>query len=430
LQSPTHARQTTLPKPILFYLSASLFLSFVCVMVILLQRYVRHSNFNYHWFFLLDNPQRDLWCYQPQFLKLHNTGFFSASSNIEMFPYPPGSVLITALFNNLLPKFHSIPYFFLSFLGIAGLAAGLEKTLEQLDMERWKAILLATASLLLFFPLYFAWMTGNIEVIIFLLLAAGVLSFLRGNFILAAVLIGYCGSTKFYPIVLIALFLPVRRYKEIAVAMVAFFASLFAGLWLACSDLHVAYFGLRMAMKTNRVDYMQSYMFPQSMADHSLWGLFKSVGFMLTKQEHYPSWALSTYMAITASLGFALFFGRIRKLPLLNQITCLYLCLLLLVPESFEYTLLHLALPCGLLLLYTVQLANEGRSVRSLFPAFLCMAFVLSADIELVYARHGFWGQAKCLALVALLGMALASRWDGLEKMEWISPSLRRRDLQ
>jgi hypothetical protein len=99
--------------------------------------------------------------------------------------------------------------------------------------------------------------------------------------------------------------------------------------------------------------------------------------------------------------------------------------MLVLVPESFEYTLIHLAVPWGLLVLYTIQCAKEGRSLKRLTPAFLCLAFVLSAQNELLVYR-GYWGQAKCLVLVALLVISLTSRWEGFENLDWITNSLRR----
>jgi len=38
--------------------------------------------------------------------------------------------------------------------------------------------------------------------------------------------------------------------------------------------------------------------------------------------------------------------------------------------------------------------------------------------------RHGFWGTAKCPVLILLLGIALTSRWEGLEHNNWFQRDL------
>jgi len=414
-----------IPKPIAYYFFASLFLWACCLVTIGYWRFIAHRPAPYNTLRMPAPLFRDLWCYHAQFVHLHSPDFFKYTFT-EMFPYPPGSAFPFAVFNNLLPHFHTIPYLVITLLGIATLVSLFVKRLRELDVKGWRLYALSVAPLLLMFPFQFVYTTGNIEIVLFLLLIFGVLAFLRGHFVTAAILIGFCASMKMYPFVLIALFIPVRRYREMALAAVTFVVSIVGGLWLMCPDIPFAWRASREALQINRMEMMQNFLFIQTAADHSIWGLVKTIAYVLTKHQHHSSKSVTAYLGVMALAGIMMYFGRIRKLPLLNQIVCLYLCLLLLVPESFEYTLIHLALPWALLVLYTIHQARQHLSLRGLTPVFLCFAFVLSAENELVF-HYGYWGPAKCVGMLVLLALALTQPWRYLEDADWIALDVRNR---
>lgn len=413
-QKPGDLSSTRIPLPIKYYLSLSVVFWFCCLSLQSFWRFVQHRPFPYKSPFMPAELCRDLWCYRPQFLALHTPDFFKYQG-MEMFPYPPATAIPFAVFQNILPQFHSIPYIFLTFLGVACIAGALARGLIRLEIAFWKAISLSVVAFLLIFPFWFVWVTGNIEIVLFLLLSCGVFLFLRGRFKLAAIFIGFCAAMKFYPFVLLVLLLPAKRYREIGIGIATFIVANMAGLWVMCPNIHFAYLATRKAMQTNRVDYMETFLTPQSAADHSIWGSVKTVLFTLTRHTHYPSWSVAAYLACTALLGITLYFGRIRHLPILNQVFSLYLCMLLFVPESFEYTLIHLTVPFCLLVLYTVRRSREGLDVKYLTPVFVCLAFVLAPENELILHHHGVWGPAKCVALVALLGLLLTRRLNSDE---------------
>jgi len=415
------------PLPLAYYFVASVVFWFCCTAAMLFWRQIKHWPYPYRSPLMPAPLCRDIWWCSEQFAHLHSPQFFT-SRGLELYAYPPGTALPFAFFQNVLPHFHSIPFLGLTFLGVAALGTAFAKGLIQLGVERWRAALVTACAFVLMFPFTFVWTTGNIEIVLYLALSSGVLAFLRGRFTVAAVLFGFCASMKFYPFVMLALFLPFRRYKEIAIGAGSFVLSSLAGLWLLCPNLQIAYQELGKSLRANRVAYMESFLIPQSAADHSIWGLIKTLWFLHSRRLHFPSWTVSAYTATMAVIGISLYFGRIRKLPLLNQIVCLYLCLLLMVPESFEYTLVHVSVVWALLVLYMWQRAQNGLRVSHLTPVFVYLAFILSVQNELIY-RHGFWGQAKCIVLLLLLGTALVQPWDGLENSDWVTRLLRQRQV-
>jgi hypothetical protein len=115
---------------------------------------------------------------------------------------------------------------------------------------------------------------------------------------------------------------------------------------------------------------------------------------------------LRLYYVGSAALGLALYFGRIRKLPLLNQVTALTVCALVLTPFSSDYTLAHLLVPFTLLAFYATEAWREGREIPALNAYFGCLAFLLAwvTFFTFGYSSNDF---ARMLALIALLVVAL-----------------------
>jgi hypothetical protein len=418
---PAEQRTKGLPPSITYYLAVNAFAWMVCLTLFFFWARVQHLPYPYYSIFMPETGLRDLWWCGGQFASLHSEQFFNAGP-YEPWAYPPGTAIAFALFHNVLPRFHSIPFISVTFGGLCVLAMFFVQCLQRLGVTRFKAITLAVVALVPVYPFAFTWTTGNIEFILFLTLSCGIIAFLRGHYLAASICIGFCASMKLFPFVFLALFLSRRRYKDMVVAVVSFFVSSLAGLWLLCPDIRFSWKQLNAALKLNRSTYMQAYLYPQSAADHSMWGLIKTASFIHSRQTRFSGRSISLYMAASAIIGLALYFWKIRSLPLLNQIVCLYLAMVLLVPESFEYTLIHLSIALALLVLYAFQAAGNARSPKGLIAAFLCLAVVLAPENELIFHGHGYWGPAKCIVLILLFFVALTSRWEGLESASWLRP--------
>jgi hypothetical protein len=133
--------------------------------------------------------------------------------------------------------------------------------------------------------------------------------------------------------------------------------------------------------------------------DHALWSLLK------TSLPHLPPPAqlnhlLTIYLATAAIAGVAVFFLRIVKLPLVNQIVCLSIACLLLPPISYDYTLVHLYPPFALITFIALQ--QRDHPSRPLQAALALFAFLLSFQEEFIWHTWRLGGPLKAIALLAL----------------------------
>jgi hypothetical protein len=223
---------------------------------------------------------------------------------------------------------------------------------------------------------------------------------------------------------LLALALSKRRYKEfawgIAVAAVAMLASLsYLGPSVAKAQRHI---NEGIALVKDR--YFFSMLRVAPAFDHSLWMPVRFATVFLDRMLHplppaeraartlqVLSWSLDVYLAGCAFGGLALYFLRVRSLPMLNQIVALTVCALLLPPLSLEYTLLHLLLPFALLATYAVDMERCGQRAKGVAGCLACFVAIFNADSFLNH-RYVFASEARLLALVLLLVLALRYRFE------------------
>jgi hypothetical protein len=116
---------------------------------------------------------------------------------------------------------------------------------------------------------------------------------------------------------------------------------------------------------------------------------------------------------VIAPLGFAaLYFFRIRKLPILNQIVVLIIAAVTLPYVSYEYTLINLFLVFGSFVFYLsreVARGDERISSLTVFWVLGLLAFLFSPDIYIMGGTQIYGGQVKALALLTLAGIFLVT---------------------
>ena len=76
-------------------------------------------------------------------------------------------------------------------------------------------------------------------------------------------------------------------------------------------------------------------------------------------------------------------FLRIRHLPVINQVLCLCIAFILLPPVSYDYTLLHLYVPWGLLVMFAQEQQILRREVPGLTAAFVCLGILMAPLMNL-----------------------------------------------
>ncbi len=206
-------------------------------------------------------------------------------------------------------------------------------------------------------PFYFALERGNIEAVTWLLLAGGVWAIARERWMVAAVLLGVAASVKIYPGLMFAVFLRPKRWKEIGVGLLTAVVLTLASLRFLEPDVLLAWHGVVDGVGAWTRDYAGIFDPVYLAYDHSAFELLKA----LVPGQH-PAYDLlmGRYLAVAAGVTLVLFFGRVIRLPRINQVLFVTVASVLLPPASFDYTLVNLYVPFAWLVLLTPDERNRG----------------------------------------------------------------------
>jgi hypothetical protein len=359
-----------------------------------------------------------------------------------MYPAP-----VALLYESFYASGWPVRFFFLvTMISVLALAVLLGREMVRRGVDPGTILFFLSSAAVCSYPFWFEYLLGNMEICIFLIVAFGILAFLRGHFVMSATLIGIAASMKIFPFVYFALFLSRRKYRELALGIFATAVTTVASLWLMCPSLQIAFRGVRSGLAAFQHMYILQFLPIETGFDHSIFGFIKSLFFHLHGTTTMPSYLLglrphdfvslrfvvshpfarkkakgwgtemvqeqavtdlALYLAFASVTGLALYFFRIRFLPLLNQVLCLSIASILLSPTSHDYTLLHLYVPWGLMVLFAIDQARTNRSMDRLMTVFICFAILMSAESELIYQARGHSGQLKAIVLVALLYVGL-----------------------
>ena len=201
----------------------------------------------------------------------------------------------------------------------------------------------------------------------------------------------------------LGLLLARRKYAAIGTAAATAAVLTVIGLRFLTPSIVYSWHGIGAGLKWYH-DYMFLGFWPAAIGDdHSLFEAIKIVLRLVPLVK--VSVALKLYLAIVATAGIVLYFTRIQKLPLINQVLCLTLAAIFLPPSSYDYTLLHLFLPWSLLVV--VALERRKESIPGLTAAFLSIAYLMASEMELIRHGYGLSGASKALVFLALFYVAL-----------------------
>jgi hypothetical protein len=343
----------------------------------------------------------DFTLFAQQFEYFHRPEFF----HIREFPYPAPVAIPYAIFFS----YHAHPLrlflgFILASFVIAGLLLAL--ALHRRGVSTIKASLFVTVSLLLAFPLWFELKQGNIEIVVWVLVSAGVWAFCKSRGYAAAACFGIAGSMKIFPFVYLGLLLSQRKYREIVFGGLTAASSTLVSLWLVGPNILQTWRQIDAGIAYFRINYMLHLNSEEIGFDHSLFGFYKRFAHHLP-QPAQLSHIANIYLAIAAVCGFALYFLKIRRLPLINQVLCLAIASILLPPISFDYTLMHLYAPWAMLVLFAQDNWSAQQKIRGLSATFICLAILFSPQSEFIHHTLRFGGQIKAIVLVVLMYLSL-----------------------
>ena len=358
---------------------------------------------------LLSEHFPDLYLYLGRFGKLHQLSFFEHAT-ILPYMYPAPVALPYAFFCWMQ---RPLATYLLTVLGAFVLAAVLVGgALVRAGLRLASAALLMSAALCFSYPMVFLLKQANMEAIVWMILSLGFVAFFCGRSYTAATMFGIAGAMKLFPFVFLGLLLAKRRYREIACAVLVAVVLNVGSLWFIYPEIGTTWRLVQDGLEQFRVLFALHLRWPEMGFDHSLWALIKRIPATLPRADRLAPY-LTAYLAIVAVAGVALFFMRIRKLPVVNQVLCLTVASILLPPTSFDYTLVHLYAPWVLLCLLAVDRYRRGERMPGLGLAFACLAVLMAPESEFFRNGQRLDGPIKAVTLLVLFWVGLRYRFEG-----------------
>ena len=349
---------------------------------------------------------------------LHSRAFFEAPDNRVFgsgWGYPAPAVWIYQFFysfdlhTSLLPYRGYIVMVFATLLATGYLASRFYRSLRTHSVSSAAAVALCFVATALTWPLPFALQRGNIEMLLWLPIVGAIWAFSQGRYAIAAVLIGLVASVKLYPIILLALFLSRRRWREIALGLCVVVFATVTSLWHIGPTLAFAWTHLGLGVNGFLQEHGAHVNLLTEGFNHSLFHLIKMATFA---KPHLLEAILPSYMLVVGAIMVAFFLIRGRKLPALNQVTILVVSMLYLPATSYDYTLLSLLIPWSWLVVTTLESARNRRSLPGSQAAIVLYAVILGPEIFLTSHAYTYSGTLKSICLGALLILACTTNWD------------------
>lgn len=383
-------------------------LTLACVLVEAVCALVFHLGEPYNRPFSTLNKFSDFTEFQARFHAFHTPGFVTLPGS--PYTYPAVSAAIQSIFY-FCP--HPLAVYLASILagfGIAGVL--LFRRLRALGLEVGLSIA-AAGALAIASPLWFEFVRANMEFVVWCVLAIGICSYVRGRTYLAAAFFAIAVGMKLYPVLFFGLFVVRREYRQVVFGTVVGIAAFVSSLWLETGSValswHVATRGIR---SVNSALYT---VLPFN--DHSIFEFVKQAVVLSRSAFHHHLVKLTpeeglrleyVYFVVFGLVAAVFFFSRARKVPVLNQIVMLAVGCVLLPPVSFDYTLIQLFVPCGLLMVAAVRWARShpGESLPGLRRALLLMAVIIAPETELTIHGRTISSGLKCVSLIALAVVA------------------------
>ncbi|AFL88175.1 Protein of unknown function (DUF2029) [Terriglobus roseus DSM 18391] len=411
-------------KPIQAFLLVLISLWVLTAVVGLLEHFALHWP-KEHWspMFVSTAPYDDFTIYRERFHYFHQADFFvpwqTHAVGISNFPftYPaPAAIAFKLLFVFGSASEYVLFAFFLAGSLLALALFGRALTVHGFTGPSTICFLGLAAGLS--YPAMFAIDRGNIELLNALLVWSAVACIWKRWWTAGAVLLGVAISFKLFPIFLLGLFVANRKYLATLVSVSSAGVATVLSYLALGPTLGEARRGIASGLLFFQQQYVLSFHQYEAEFDHSLFLPVKMVAIAL--HHFFPaslpaglaSYA-SGYLAIATLLCLVLFFWRIVKMPLPNQIIILVVLSVLVPPLSSDYTLVHLYAGWAVLTLCVVS--SNRLDDRAMKGGLLAMALfgALMAPESFLYAHHfGFSGLAKMLMLLTLAATAAIFPWQ------------------
>ena len=304
-----------------------------------------------------DTPYfRDLIQDIPTFRLLHTAAFFD-STNPSPVAYPPfGAVQLGLLYFSGHPV---ILFLVLAAVALGFAIWGVSRALVEVGIDRRTAVLFPLTLALVSFPIQRLVVQGNVEIFLWIFAAVGTWAYLREHDDVAAIFWGLAAASKFYPAVLLLLLLARRKFRAFTVGMLVFVAvTLLSAAYLG-PDLATAWKGSLQNVFGYQVLRAAELSTREMNANHS-WFLLVKLAATIAGASALK--LVKAYYVFGGLLFIAVFFGRLRKMPVANQLLGASVFMLTLPSISYFHTLVNLYAP--LLVLFFVAIRSDRAGVR------------------------------------------------------------------
>ena len=389
---------------LVFYLSLTLILTLATGLALLFYAHSGHSLLEAELWSEPADRFGDFFHYHSLFAVFHTAAFFTAA---DRFAYPAPCAVVYAWLFRLGPYAHAAYNIMLAASALAS-AALLYRNLRRF-LPAWRSVGLCAFLLATSYPWFRLWDRGNLELFVYIFVAGGVWAWLTGRRSLAAVLWGCAGAMKIYPLALLAVFLHRGRWRPLLVGLASCTAVLLASFWYVGPTLREAALGSLHGVTGFVSGYAGTARRSELNVDHSLLGALKELLSLhiLHLGQDWPRLSL-VYQAVIAIAAPLFFFLKVRRLPALNRLCLLLIAIVLLPPVSYDYTLIHVYLVFGIVLVAYLHAQQQHRPLpraRAWFTSFAVL-FTSQTWIQLRGMRVN--GLLKCAALLLLSGLLLS----------------------
>ncbi len=355
----------------------------------------------------------DFFCYWGRVRLVHTAAFFTAPDSRRFgsgWGYPAPPIFVYRVFYLFDPAGAAFPYrgyavmVALTLGAILWMSVKVVKELRRRGLGPWGAVGLTASGAVLSWPLFLALQRGNIEMLLWLPLAVAIRAFTQRRWMLSALLIGLTASFKIYPIILLALFLRERRWKEILAALAVAAGVTLLGLAYIGPTFKTAASHLGLGVQGFIAEHGGHVNWHTEGLSHSLFHVLKMR--LIDRPEELPR-LIPLYMLVLAVVMTAVFFWRVIRMPYLNQVMVLCISMIYLPAMSYDYTLLLLLVPCAWLVSDIVSSVSGGREMRGSTAAMLLFTLILGPEIFLSKGEYLYSGTVKAICLGALLVLVL-----------------------
>ena len=369
----------------------------------------------YNWDPLSDPLFGDLMEYPGTYKLLHSAAFFfNVAGNPWAYPmfspvaYPPFAAAVMApLYAFPIPE---LLYLLVSGAWLAVLVGWVGRGLVRVGVALATAVLMPLSLVLISFPIERLVHQGNIEIVLWMLTALGVLAFLRGRDDAAALLWGLAAAMKLFPLVLLVLLLPRRKWRAFAEGVATFVGATVWALWWLGPSVRVAWAGTMVNVFRYQGARTAEWTLRELVANHSLIEVAKIVAMI----AHYPMDKLTLpYFACGAAVMGAALFGKLWKMPVANQVLAVSTFMVMFPPISYYHALVHMVAPLVLLGWIAIRAQQAGVRVRGLQGTMLLFVPLFAPFTLLTYPTvFVYCGLVQALLLLVLFLCALGYPFD------------------